>query len=170
MFAQAKTKEEKLFYLDRLCELLRGSFFRQGMFGEFELSIHEAAEKGEPLSGKRLSGMYLQLLRKYHSPTMQVADAYAIEWAYIPHFYMDFYVFQYATSVSAAVYFADRILGGGAKERDNYLAVLRAGGSDYPVAILKAHGLDMTTPAPYRACVAKFAHTLDRMEALLGKA
>jgi oligoendopeptidase F len=170
MFRKARGRNEKLFYLDRICELIRGTFFRQAMFGEFELSIHEAAEKGEPLSGKRLTSMYLDLLRKYHSPTMNVADAYGVEWAYIPHFYMDFYVFQYATSVSASAYFADQILGGGAAARDNYLAVLRAGGSDYPVDILKRAGLDMTTPAPYRACVAKLARTLDQMEGLLGNA
>ncbi|MDB5447761.1 MAG: oligoendopeptidase family protein [Phenylobacterium sp.] len=169
MFRQAKTTPEKLFYLDRVAELLRGTFFRQAMFGEFELTMHETAEKGEPLSGKRLSAMYLELLRKYHSPAMHVDEAYAIEWAYVPHFYYDFYVFQYATSVSASAYFTDKILTGGKAERENYLNVLRAGGSDYPVAILKRAGLDMTTAAPYRACVAKLSHTLDRMEALLGK-
>jgi oligoendopeptidase F len=170
MFRNARTRDEKLFYLDRVCELIRGTFFRQAMFGEFELSIHEAAEKGEPISGQRLTAMYLALLRKYHSPTMHVADNYGIEWAYIPHFYMNFYVFQYATSVSASAWFADQIATGGAKARDTYLNVLRAGGSDYPVDILKRAGLDMTTPAPYRACVAKLARTVDRMEALLGKA
>jgi oligoendopeptidase F len=169
MFQGAKTTTEKLFYLDRVAELLRGTFFRQAMFGEFELTIHEAAEKGEPLSGQRLSAMYLALIKKYHSPTMHVADAYAIEWAMVPHFYYDFYVFQYATSVSASAWFTDKVLTGGAKARDNYLAVLRAGGSDYPVEILKRAGLDMTTPEPYRACVAKLSRTLDRMEALLGK-
>jgi len=168
MFRQAKSTPEKLFYLDRVADLLRGTFFRQAMFGEFELAIHEAAERGEPLSGKRLSAMYLALLRKYHAPAMHVDDAYAVEWAYVPHFYYDFYVFQYATSVSASAYFTDRILAGGKAEREAYLAVLEAGGSDYPVEILKRAGLDMTTPAPYRACVAKLSRTLDRMEALLG--
>ena len=169
MYRQAKTTPEKLFYLDRVCELIRTTFFRQTMFGEFELSIHEAAERGEALSGERLSAMYLALVRKYHSPAMQVADAYAVEWAYVPHFYYDFYLFQYATSVSASAWFAQQVLKGGKAERDTYLAVLRAGGSDYPVEILKRAGLDMTTPAPYRACVAKLDATLDRMEALLGK-
>src|SRR5207248_10147877 len=109
------------FYLDRVCELLRGTFFRQTMFGEFELAIHETAEKGQPLSGERLSTMYLELLRKYHSPAMPVADGYGVEWAYIPHFYYDFYVFQYATSVSASAYFAEQIVKGGKAARESYL-------------------------------------------------
>jgi oligoendopeptidase F len=167
MFRQARTREEKLFYLDRTAELLRTSFFRQAMFGEFELAVHESAEKGEPISGKRLSAMYLDLLRRYHSPAMHVDEAYGVEWAYIPHFYMNFYVFQYATSVSASAWFADRILAGGRAEREGYLDLLRAGGSGYPVDLLKRAGLDMTTPAPYRACVDKLARTVDRMEALL---
>jgi len=169
MFRQAKTRDEKLYYLDRVCELIRSTFFRQAMFAEYELAIHQAAEQGEALSGQRLGAMYGDLLRKYHAPALHVDEAYAVEWAYIPHFYYDFYVYQYATSVSASAWFADQILKGGARERDNYLNVLRAGGSAYPVDVLKAAGLDMTSPAPYRACVAKLARTVDRMEALLAK-
>jgi oligoendopeptidase F len=164
----ARTKEEKLFYLDRICELLRGAFYRQTMFAEFELSIHEAAERGEALSGEKFSAIYLDLLKRYHGPGVIIDPAYAIEWAYIPHFYYDFYVYQYATCVSASAYFSDKVLTGGAAERENYLGVLRAGGADYPVEVLKKAGLDMTTPAPYRAVVAKLGRTVDQMEALLG--
>lgn len=170
MLKQAKTKAEKLFYLDRICELLRGTFYRQTLFAEFELAIHETAERSEALSGKRMTAIYLGLLKKYHGPKMTIDPAYGIEWAYPQHFYFDFYVFQYATSVSASVYFADKILAGSAADRDAYLSVLKAGGSDYPVEVLKRAGLDMSSPAPYRALVAKLGRTLDQMEALLGKA
>jgi len=167
MLRQAKSKEEKLFYLDRVCELLRGTFYRQTMFAEFELAIHEAAERGEALTGEKMSALYLALLKTYHGAGMAIDPLYGIEWAFPQHFYFNFYVFQYATSVSASVYFADRLASGKVSDREAYLDVLRAGGSDYPVDILKHAGLDMTTPAPYRALVAKLGRTLDQMEALL---
>jgi oligoendopeptidase F len=163
----AKSKEEKLFYLDALLENFRGTYFRQAMFGEYELAIHETVERGEALSGEKLNEMYLALLRKYHGDAVQIDPLYASEWAYIPHFYYGFYVYQYATSIAASVYFDDQIAKGGPAARDNYLSVLRAGGSNYPVEILKKAGLDMTTPAPYQALIAKFSRTLDAVEALL---
>jgi oligoendopeptidase F len=167
MHRMAKTKAEKLFYLDQICELLRGTFYRQAMFGEFELAMHETSERGEALSGAKLSEIYLSILHRYHGEAVKIEDVYALEWAYPQHFYMDFCVYQYATSISAAVYFVDQILAGGARERDNYLAVLKAGGSDYPVDILRRAGVDMTTPTPYRALVAKMDRTLTAMEALM---
>jgi oligoendopeptidase F len=167
MKAGAKTKAEKIFYLDALLELLRGTFFRQAMFAEFELAIHEAAEKGQGLSADTLTAMYLQLLKDYHGDAVIIDAPYALEWAYVPHFYYNFYVYQYATSIAASAYFSERTIGGDPKEVENYLNVLRAGGSDYPVEILKRAGLDMTTPAPYRALVAKFTKALDEIEAVM---
>ncbi|MDB5688643.1 MAG: oligoendopeptidase [Sphingomonas bacterium] len=167
MLGQAKTKQEKLFYLGQQMESLRSTFFRQTMFAEFELKAHDMAEAGEGLSGERFTAVYLDLLKRYHGPRMTIDPVYAAEWAFIPHFYNSFYVFQYATSISAASYFARAILSGGARERDNYLGVLKAGGSDYPTEILKRAGLDMATPAPYRALVATLKETLDQAEALL---
>jgi oligoendopeptidase F len=137
------------------------------MFAEFELLIHETVEKGGALSGEGLNGMYLDLLKKYHGPKVVIDEVVAAEWAYIPHFYYDFYVYQYATSIAASAYFADQVMKGGARERDTYLSVLKAGGSDYPVDVLKKAGLDMTTPTPYRALVDKFTRTLDQIEALI---
>jgi oligoendopeptidase F len=169
MIRNARSKEEKLFYLDRICELVRGTFFRQTMFAEFELSIHDAAEKGDALSGERFTAMYAELLKRYHGAGMAIDDAYGVEWAFIPHFYYNFYVYQYATSGAASTYFADKILAGKAADREAFLNVLRAGGSDYPVEILRRAGLDMASPAPYRAIVAKLSRTLDQMEALIGK-
>ena len=169
MLAHAKTREEKLFYLGQMMENFRGTFFRQAMFAEFQLAVHDLAEKGEGLSGARMTTLYGDLLRKYHGPRMTIDPGYAIEWAYIQHFFYGFYVFQYATSITAATYFADSVLKGGAAERDRYLSVLRAGGSDYGYAILRKAGLDMATPAPYRTLIATFAQVLDQAEALLGQ-
>ncbi|HEV7661376.1 MAG TPA: M3 family oligoendopeptidase [Allosphingosinicella sp.] len=169
MLEHARTNDEKLFYLGQQMEQFRGTFYRQTMFAEFELRIHDMAEAGEGLSGARFTALYLELLRKYHGAGMQIDPLYAIEWAYIPHFYRNFYVFQYATSVSGAVFFAQSVLGGGQAERERYLDALRAGGSDYPTEILKRAGLDMTTPAPYRALIAAFGRVLDEAERLLAQ-
>jgi len=168
MLKNAKTKEEKLFYLGMQMENIRGTFYRQTMFAEFELKAHDLAEAGEGLSGKKFTEVYFDLLKRYHGPNVKMEEVYGNEWAYIPHFYNSFYVFQYATCISAAGFFSRAILNGGPKERDNYLSVLKAGGSDYPVEILKRAGLDMTTPAPYQALIANFKETLDQAEALLG--
>ena len=168
MLGQAKTKQEKLFYLGALMELLRGTFYRQTMFAEFELKAHDAAESGEGLSGAKFTAIYLDLLKRYHGDAVQIDPVYASEWAFIPHFYNAFYVYQYATCVSAATYFAQAILKGGAKERDNYLTVLKSGGSDHPTEILKRAGLDMASTAPYQAVVATLKDTIDQAEALLG--
>ena len=167
MLKNAKTKDEKLFYLGQQMEQFRGTFFRQTMLAEFELDIHDRAEAGEGLSGEKFSDIYGKLLRKYHGPNFKLEPSYSAEWAYIPHFYRDFYLFQYATSVSGAVYLARSILNGGAKEREAYLGILRAGGSDYAIPMLKKAGLDMTSPAPYRALVAEFSKVMDQAEALL---
>lgn len=168
MVKTAKTKAEKLFYLDRVCEMMRATFYRQTMFAEFELAIHETSEKGEALSGKRASAIYLDLLKRYHGPKVKIEDVYGLEWALPGHFFdYNFYVYQYATSVTAASAFAERILGGGPKERDAYLGALKAGGSDYPVDVLKRAGVDMTTPEPFRAMLGKFEKTLDEMEKLI---
>lgn len=168
MVKGARTKAEKLFYLDRVCEMMRATFYRQTMFAEFELAIHETAEKGEALSGKRASAIYLDLLKRYHGPKVAIEDVYGLEWALPGHFFdYNFYVYQYATSVTAASAFAERILGGGARERDAYLGALKAGGSDYPVDVLKRAGVDMTTPEPFRAMLRKFEMTIDEMEKLI---
>lgn len=167
MLKQAKTREEKIYYLGMRLEGMRGTFFRQAMFAEFELKMHEMAEAGEGLSGESLTRVYLDLLKRYHGPDFVIDAPYAIEWAYIPHFYSTFYVYQYATSISAGTWFAHSILNGGKAERERYLDVLRAGGSADPVDILKKAGLDMTAPDPYRQLVADFKATIDEIEALM---
>ena len=167
MIGQAKTKDEKLFYLGQLMENYRGTFYRQAMFAEFQLAIHDLAEKGDGLSGQKMTEINLDLLKRYHGPKVAMDPAYAIEWAYIQHYFYGFYVFQYATSITAANYFADKLLHGTAKDRENYLSVLRAGGSDYGYNILKKAGLDMATATPYQTIVRSFSNVLDQAEKLL---
>jgi oligoendopeptidase F len=167
MVERAKTKEEKLFFLGQIMENYRGTFFRQAMFGEFQIAIHDIADKGEGLSGEKMSALYFDLLKRYHGPQMKFEPSYAAEWAYIQHFFFGFYVYQYATSITAANYFAQKVMSGGTAERDRYLAVLRAGGSDYGYELLKKGGLDMATPEPYRLIVDSFSKVLDQAEALL---
>jgi len=167
MLKNAKTREEKLFYLGQQMENFRATFFRQAMFAEFEFQTHALAEKGEGISGAKFTQVYLDLLKRYHGSSVAIDPAYAIEWAYIPHFFNSFYVYQYATCIAGAVYFSQKVLTGKPAERDRYLDVLKAGGSDYPYEILKRAGLDMATPTPYRALVDAFAKTLDQAEALI---
>ncbi len=172
MLDGAKDDTERLFYLGNALENLRGTFFRQAMFAEFELEIHEAVERGEALTGQRLTGMYGELLRRYHGEeegVMKIDDLYTVEWAYIPHFYYDFYVYQYATSIAASSLFAEEVLSGQPGARDRYLGVLRAGGSQYPYELLKAAGVDLATPAPYEALVRRMNRIMDEIEQILDR-
>ena len=171
MIANAKTREEQLFYLGGALEQIRGTFFRQTMFAEFELAIHQAAERGEPLTGPRLTEIYGELLKRYHGHDigiLTIDDLYTVEWAFIPHFYRDFYVFQYATSISGAAWFAEQFLAGDENVRDAFIRVLSAGGSDYPHNILlNEAGLDMTLPESYDPILRRMDSLIDRIEALL---
>ena len=171
MIKNARSDEEKLFYLGGALEQIRGTFFRQTMFAEFEQAIHEAAENGEPLTGPKFTEIYAELLKRYHGHdqgVLTIDDAYAVEWAFIPHFYLDFYVFQYATSISGAAWFAEQFLAGDVEVRDAFIRVLSAGGSDYPHNILlNEAGLDMTQPEAYEPVLRRMSSLMDRIEALL---
>ncbi|MFT5136151.1 MAG: oligoendopeptidase F [Candidatus Azotimanducaceae bacterium] len=170
LIANAKTKDEKLFFLGQALESIRGTFFRQTMFAEFELAIHEAAQAGQPLTGTIFSEKYDELLKRYHDhdgKTVLIDEPYNREWMSVPHFYYDLYVFQYATSISGAAWFSERLLKGDAVVRDDFLNVLKAGGSDYAYAILKKAGLDMASAEPYEAIIRRMEDIMDRIEALL---
>ena len=169
MVEHAKTKAEKLYYLGQGLESIRTTYFRQVMFAEFELAIHEEVEKGRPLSGARLSDMYCGLLKRYYGEAqgvMKIDPAYCIEWAFVPHFFSDFYVWQYATSIAGAADLTDSILKEGAPARARFLNMLRAGGSDYAYELYKKAGIDMATPAPYEALAARMNRLMDEIEAL----
>lgn len=170
MLAQAKNQKERLFYLGYALEQIRGTFYRQVMFSEFELAIHEEVEKGKALTGSRMTEIYGEILKRYHGHeqgVMKITEREMIEWAYIPHFYYNFYVYQYATSIAGAAYFVDQIKSGDDKARETYLNFLKAGGSDYPINILKRAGLDMMSPAPYNAVIDRMDAVMDEIEAIL---
>jgi oligoendopeptidase F len=169
MLQKAQDDDERLLYLGSALEQLRGTFFRQAMFAEFEREVHARADRGEALSGASFTRIYGELLRRHHGDAVAIDDLYAVEWSYIPHFYRGFYVFQYATSIAAASLFAERILAGDAGARERYLAMLEAGGSDYPYELVKRAGVDLAQPAPYQALTRRMDAVMDRIEAILAK-
>jgi oligoendopeptidase F len=169
MVDHAKTREEKLFYLGQGLESIRQTFFRQVMFAEFQLQMHQELEKGAPLSGEHLTDTYCKLLKRYYGEAegvMKIDPLYCREWEYIPHFYYGFYVYQYATSMAGAAQFTDAILKEGGPARDRFINLLKAGGSDYAYELYKRAGIDMATPAPYQALVARMNRVMDEIEAL----
>jgi oligoendopeptidase F len=168
LVAHAKNRDEKLFYVGQGLESIRTTFFRQVLFAEFELAAHREIEEGRPLSGQRMTEMYCGLLKKYYGDAegvMKIDPEYCVEWAYIPHYFEEFYVYQYATSMAGAAFLTDAILKEGAPARTRFLALLRAGGSDYPFDLYKRAGIDMSTPGPYRALAARMNRLLDEFEA-----
>jgi oligoendopeptidase F len=168
----AKDDDERLLYLGSALEGLRGTFFRQAMFAEFERDVHARVDKGESLTGAKLTRIYDKILKEYHGDAegvVKIDDKYAVEWAYIPHFYNSFYVYQYATSIAASSLFAEAILKGEPGARERYLDLLKAGGSDYPYELVKRAGVDLATPAPYQALVARMNRIMDEIEAILAK-
>ncbi|NNK37755.1 MAG: oligoendopeptidase F [Xanthomonadales bacterium] len=172
MVKNAESDEERLFYLGSALESLRTTFFRQTMFAEFELALYEAVERGEALSGEGISEMYGELLRRYHghdAGVVQIADLYINEWMFVPHFYYNMYVFQYATSQTAGTALYENIVEEGQPAIDNFKTLLRAGGSDYPNQILLRAGVDLASPEPYRAVIRKMNAIMDEMESILAE-
>lgn len=172
MLKNAKSHDERLYYLGNALEGLRATFFRQAMFAEFERRIHAKVDAGEPLTGEGMTQAYCDVLKRYHGTAdgvVSIKDAYCNEWAYVPHFYTPFYVYQYATSIAASSLFAQQVLGGDKGALERYLALLSAGGSGYPYELVKAAGVDLATPAPYQALVARMNRIMDEMEAILDK-
>ncbi len=166
-----KDKQKRLSILGNQLETFRTTLFRQTQFAEFELRIHEMAEKGEALTGEKLSAIYLDILKTYYGAEKDVTtidDLYAIEWAYIPHFYYNFYVFQYATSLCAATAVSEKILAEGPEMSNKYLKnFLSAGRSDYAIPILKSIGVDMTTQEPFNMAMKHMNKIMDEIEDIL---
>ena len=159
--------KEKLYLLTYYADQFRTTVFRQTMFAEFEMIIHEKAEQGESLTPQLLSEIYYDLNKKYHGPVMTVDQAIEMEWARIPHFYSSFYVYKYATGFSAATSFAKQILDEGKPAVERYTGFLKSGGSDYPIEILKRAGVDMSTPEPIRQAMSVFEQLIHDMEQLV---
>ncbi len=156
MLKKRTKKEEKIFLLNEKIEDIRATFFRQTMFAEFELLIHTLVEQGTPLTPSLLMEKYTELNAAYFGKEAVIDKEIAIEWARIPHFYYNFYVYQYATGISAALSLAEKVESGDTKSRDAYLAFLKSGGKDFPIQLLKNAGIDMTTKEPVRATLRKF--------------
>ena len=180
MLDRTKDDASRLFLLGTLLDGLRTTLFRQTQFAEFELAFHEQAERGEPLTGENLSASYLKIAREYYGHdkhVCQVDDLLAIEWAYVPHFYYDFYVYQYATSMVASTSLARAVRqeaqtsdpARGRPRRDAYLKMLRSGSSKYAMDLLKEAGVDMTTSAPFDEAIAEMNATMDEMERILDR-
>lgn len=163
-------KNEKLYLLNNQLETFRGTLFRQTMFAEFEHQIHEAARLGQALTPEFLTKTYYALNETYFGDGIVLDEEIGLEWARIPHFYYNYYVYQYATGISAAAALTSQILEEGQPAVDRYINnFLKAGSSDYPIEVLKAAGVDMTTKAPVEAALRQFERVLDEFEALLGE-
>jgi oligoendopeptidase F len=154
--------------LNHSLEDIRGTLFRQTMFAEFEQEIHSRAENGESLTADTLTLLYTELNKKYYGGEAVVDELVGIEWARIPHFYYNFYVYQYATGISAAAALVQQILQEGQPAVERYLKFLSSGSSDYSIELLKKAGVDMTTPQPVRQALQLFESHLTQMEQLLG--
>jgi oligoendopeptidase F len=163
-------KKEKLYLLNHYLEGFRGTVFRQTMFAEFEHMIHKKAQDGEPLTPDLLSSLYYDLNKKYFGEDLVIDDEIALEWARIPHFYYNYYVFQYATGFSAAASLSNQILEEGDEAVSRYIDFLKAGSSDYPIEVLKKAGVDMTSSKPISDALDVFESILNEMENLLFEA
>jgi len=172
MLGSINDDQERLSLLGDYLEGIKGTVFRQTQFAEFELRMHEMSQKGEPLTGASLAKLYMDITKRYygHDQKICIVDDYvAHEWSFIPHFYRDFYVFQYATSFTASEALAAKVKSGDADATRRYLAFLNAGGSKYPVDLLKDAGVDMTTDEPLDLTVRQMNRVMDEMERILAK-
>jgi oligoendopeptidase F len=162
----------RLSLLGNYLDGLRGTVFRQTQFAEFEWRMHEKVERGEALTGDALSELYDGINKKYYGHDAGVCvvdDEIACEWANIPHFYYNFYVFQYATSFTASAALSEAMIGGDRDVTKRYIELLSSGGSDYPIALLKKAGMDMTTAAPFELTMKKMNRVMDEMERILAR-
>jgi oligoendopeptidase F len=172
MLTQVKATDARLAILGNYLEVLKATVFRQTQFADFELQMHQMAQRGEPINGAALAKLYLDVTRKYygHDQGICVVDDYvAHEWSMVPHFYSPFYVYQYATSFTAATTLAQKVLAGGpagAEATRRYLAFLGAGNSKYPIDLLKDAGVDMTTDEPLDLTIREMNRIMDEMERL----
>jgi len=169
-----KTKDDsiRVSLLGNYLESIKSTVFRQTQFAEFELRMHEMVERGEPLTGDALSKLYSEIVKKYygHDQGVCIVDDYvANEWAFIPHFYNDYYVFQYATSFTASSALSEKVLSGDPTATQRYLKFISSGKSKYPIELLKDAGVDMTSDEPLELTVKKMNRVMDEIEGLLDR-
>lgn len=167
MLKNEEDKQKKLYILNHYLEGFRGTVFRQTMFAEFEHLIHEKAREGEALTADLLTSLYYDLNKKYFGDNIVIDEEIGLEWSRIPHFYYNYYVYQYATGFSAAAALAKQILEEGQPAVQRYVEFLKAGSSDYPIEVLKRAGVDMTSSEPIKQALKVFEQKLTEMEQLL---
>ncbi len=167
MIDNAKTKEEKLYFIDNYLESFRTTLYRQAMFAEFENIIHKYAQEGGTLNADYLNKTYYDLNKFYYGDDVVVDDKIKYEWARIPHFYYNFYVFQYSTGISCATEFARKVLSKEEGAVEKYLGFLSKGSSEYPIDILKEAGVDMTKKDPILNSLDTFNEFMDKFEELM---
>jgi oligoendopeptidase F len=172
MLKSIKDDDARLALLGNYLEGTKGKVFRQTQFAEFEMRMHEMAEKGESLTGDKLNKLYAEITRKYYGHDKGVCivdDEIKSEWSYIPHFYYNFYVYQYATAFTASAALSEPVMAGDKVATKKYLDFLSAGSSDYAINLLKTAGVDMTTPVPLDQSMKAMNRVMDEMEKILKK-
>jgi oligoendopeptidase F len=165
---QAASDDVRAYLINKEVDAIIGSLFRQTMFAEFEAKTHALVESGTPLTVDVLRAEYRTLLGRYFGPGVKLETISDLEALRIPHFYRAFYVYTYATGISAAIALADRVLGGGDQEREDYFTFLRSGGSRYPLQSLKLAGVDMSSPVPVQAAIKRFEKLVGELGKYLG--
>ena len=166
-YNQAKTKKEKIYYLDRYLKMFKSTIYRQTMFSQFEHFAHTKVENDEPLSKQTMVDYYAELNKKYQGPAVKPCKEISYEWTRIPHFYRPYYVYKYSTGLISAICIASNILNDTPNAKENYREFLKAGGSDYPTNILKIAGVDLTEDAPYEIAFKEMKWALDELENLI---
>jgi oligoendopeptidase F len=159
----------RIYLICREIDNFRGTLYRQTMFAEFEHQVYKAMESNEPLTLETFKKIYWDLLKRYFGSGVVLDDCLSLECFRIPHFYFSFYVYKYATGISAAYALADRVLSGAEAELNDYLGFLKSGGSKYPIDLLKSAGVDMLSPEPVKTALAKFSTLVDELERLTSR-
>ncbi len=167
LLSKTTDKKQRAYLINHFLDQFKGTVYRQTMFAEFELMMGQMAERGETLTAEALCRKYHELNELYFGPDMVSDDGIAMEWARIPHFYYNYYVFQYATGFSAAVAIANRILTLGESAVKDYKRFLSGGSSADPISLLKLAGVDMSTPEPINSALSLFGELIDELEALV---
>ena len=166
MYKNTDNKQQKIFLLNNYIEHFRTTVFRQTMFAEFEKFMYESVESDNMLTPSLMNDKYFDLLKKYHG-NMNIDKLYANEWAFVPHFYYNFYVFQYSTSFISSIIIATKIINGDKVQLDKYMELLKSGGKDYPVELLKIAGVDLTDENCYKIAFDEFSNRLNELKELL---
>lgn len=172
MIKKVKDDNTRLSMLMTWLDVFKGTLFRQTQFAEFELRIHEAVEKGQPLTGDVISGIYMDILKKFYGSDKGICKLdrnLEMEWAFIPHFYRGFYVYQYSTSFTASISLAEKVKSGDKEALNKYITFLSAGGSDYPIELLKKAGADLTSNEPFELTIAFMNRVMDEIDLILNK-